>query len=362
MEIVIPIIDFGRAGGHRVLSNLANEWIRLGHTVRFLCPSDSVAPYFPTTAGIIWLDQQGKRVSSNERSINPRRHRILHAQKLEALRSLLGGLRRYAKNADVVMANQSLTAWPVFLARINARKYYYVQAYEPEYYSLMSGGLRTLVLQLLSRCSYLLPLKQIVNAPIYLGYRALSAHTSVPPGIDFKLFYPKQMHDKRHTRLIIGCIGRPEVFKGTKYVYDACHILSQRGINVELRVAFGNTLDKPNSDIQIVVPKNDRELGGYYRSLDILVAPGTVQLGAPHYPVMEAMACGVTVVTTGYMPANNHNSWIVPVHDARAIADAIAEIQANPEEQLTRVAQASKDIQPFTWNAAAVSMLHEFSN
>jgi glycosyltransferase involved in cell wall biosynthesis len=362
MVIVIPITVFGRTGGHRVLSNFANEWGRLGHTVRFLCYRESDVPYYPTTAEIIWLDKEGKRVSTNERSILSHRRRILHAQQFDQLRSLAGGLRRYAKNADIVMANQSLTAWPVFLARINARKYYYVQAYEPEYYSLMPGGLRTLVLQILSRCSYLLPLKQIVNAPIYLGYKAISAHTSVPPGIDFKLFYPKQTHDKRHTRLIIGCIGRPEVFKGTKYVYDAYHILSQRGINVELRVAFGNAADEPNSDINIVVPKNDQELGGYYRSLDILVAPGTVQLGAPHYPVMEAMACGVTVVTTGYMPANNHNSWIVPVHDARAIADAIAEIQANPEEQLSRVAQASKDIQPFTWNAAAVSMLHEFSN
>jgi glycosyltransferase involved in cell wall biosynthesis len=62
------------------------------------------------------------------------------------------------------------------------------------------------------------------------------------------------------------------------------------------------------------------------------------------------------------MPADSHNSWIVPVHDARAIADAITEIQANPDEQLSRVAQASKDIQPFTWNAAAVSMLDAFNN
>jgi glycosyltransferase involved in cell wall biosynthesis len=77
---------------------------------------------------------------------------------------------------------------------------------------------------------------------------------------------------------------------------------------------------------------------------------------------MEGMACGVTVVTTGYLPANSHNSWIVPVHDAGAIADAITEIMDNPEEQMYRVAQGVKDIQPFTWSVAAVSMLHEFNN
>jgi len=326
MVIVIPITDFGRAGGHRVLSNFANEWIRLGHTVQFLCPGDSDGPYFPTKAEIIWLDREGKKIPANNQSVNPRRFRLLHAQKVDALRSLLGGLRRYALNADVVMANQSLTAWPVFLVRTKARKYYYVQAFEPEYYSLMPGGLRTKVLQTLSRGSYMLPLKQIVNAPIYLDYKALSSRTSVPPGIDFTLFYPKQTCEKRNTRLIIGCIGRIEVFKGTKYVIDAFHMLQQKGISAELRVAFG-----------------------------------TVQLGAAHYPVMEAMACGISVVTTGYLPADNHNSWIVPVHDARAIADAIIEIQANPDEQSARVVQAVKDIQYFTWEAAAASMLGAFN-
>ena len=258
MEIVIPIAGFGRQGGFRVLSNLANEWIRLGHTVRFLSPRDSDDPYFPTTAEIIWLDRDGKRVPPDER------HTYLGRLRLwSALRSLLGGLQRYAKSADIVLANHSMTAWPVFLVRLKARKFYYVQAYEPEYYSLMSG-LRMPLLQALSYSSYMLPLKQIVNAPVYFGYKALRAHASVPPGIDFKLFYPKQTHDKRHTRLIIGCIGRAEVFKGTKYIYDAYHMLFERGISAELRVAFGNAADEPNSDIHIVVPKNDQELGDYY--------------------------------------------------------------------------------------------------
>ena len=129
MEIVIPITGFGRQGGYRVLSNLANEWIRLGHTVRFLSPRESDDPYFPTTAETIWLDREGKRVPAHERRTHSGRLRLWNA-----LRSLVGGLQRYAENADVVMANQSLTAWPVLLARLNARKYYYVQAYEPEYY------------------------------------------------------------------------------------------------------------------------------------------------------------------------------------------------------------------------------------
>jgi glycosyltransferase involved in cell wall biosynthesis len=356
MQIVIPVTGFGRQGGYRVLSNLANEWIRLGHTVCFLSPQESSAPYFPTAAEIIWLDRSGKRVSDSERITPPGRLRLSNA-----LRRLVAGIHNYARNADVVLANHSFTAWPVFLARIKARKIYYVQAYEPEYYSLLRG-LNMPALQAMSYLSYRLPLKQIVNAPVYLGHKAIRAHASVPPGIDFALFYPKRKSEEPHWPLTIGCIGRAEVFKGTQYVYEAYRILSQRGVKVRLRVAFGSVADEVDPNIHVVVPQNDQELGEYYRSLDILVAPGTVQLGAAHYPVMEAMACGVTVVTTGYLPASNRNSWIVPVRDACAIATAITEIMENPEEQIYRAAQAVTAIQPFTWNAAAVSMLHEFKN
>jgi glycosyltransferase involved in cell wall biosynthesis len=356
MKIVIPVMGFGRAGGFRVLSNLANEWIRLGHTVQFLCPAESDDPYFPTTAEIIWLDRQGKRISYAGPRTHSSRLRLWHA-----FRILLGGLKRYAKNTDVVLANHSMTAWPVFFARLNARKCYYIQAYEPEYYSQLPG-FHMPVLRALSYGSYKLPLKHIVNAPVYLGYKSLRAKASAPPGIDFTCFYPRQGRDPQNSTLIIGCIGRAEVFKGTKYVYDAFHTLLQNGVRAELRVAFGNAADGADPSIHIVLPNNDKELADYYRSLDILVAPGTVQLGAAHYPVMEAMACGVTVVNTGYLPSDNNNSWIVPLHDANAIADAIIEIMANPEERERRAAQAIKDIQPFTWNASAVSMLQEFND
>ena len=53
MNIVIPLLGFGKAGGYRVLSMLANEWILLGHEVYFIVPDDSSYPYFPTKATII---------------------------------------------------------------------------------------------------------------------------------------------------------------------------------------------------------------------------------------------------------------------------------------------------------------------
>ena len=98
MEIVIPITGFGRQGGFRVLSNLANEWIRLGHTVLFLSPRESDDPYFPTTAEIIWLDRRGIEVPEKDRRNYSGRLRIWNA-----LRSLVASFSGAAKRTQVLL-------------------------------------------------------------------------------------------------------------------------------------------------------------------------------------------------------------------------------------------------------------------
>ena len=95
-----------------------------------------------------------------------------------------------------------------------------------------------------------------------------------------------------------------------------------------------------------------------------MVAPGTVQLGAPHYPVLEAMACGIPVITTGYMPASreNNNAWIVPIADADSIAQAILEAIEAPHLREKRKQKGLEDIQKFSWQAVAKIFLDLFEN
>ena len=59
MKILIPSFGFAKSGGFRVLSQFANYWIKLGHEVTFLCSSNSIEPYFPTDAEIIWFNDKG---------------------------------------------------------------------------------------------------------------------------------------------------------------------------------------------------------------------------------------------------------------------------------------------------------------
>jgi glycosyltransferase involved in cell wall biosynthesis len=159
----------------------------------------------------------------------------------------------------------------------------------------------------------------------------------------------------------MGCLGRPEPFKGTEHVIRAYEILRERGVDGRLRVAHGNLpAGRAIPDGCEVVPaKNDAELVAFYQSLDVLVAPATIHLGAPHCPVMEAMACRVAVVSTGAIPASEEadNAWIVPPHRPDAIADAVEDIISDESRRRARLDRAFADIQPFSWTALAPRML-----
>jgi len=360
MKIVIPVLGFGRTGGYRVLSELASAWVKMGHEVCFLVTIHSNPPYFPTTAKILWLGNDGRMAPERSIPTAPQKGGVKFV--VNNLNLLRKALNRYAADSDVVLANHSMTSWPVLLSSVKARKYYYVQAYEPEYYAT-KPDFKSKVLRLLSACTYFFPLHRIVNSPIYFKYKLLKARDFIPPGIDYTLYHPAPGDRSLEKRpVILGCIGRKELEKGTGYAFDAFEILLAQGCDVELHVAYGNLTPEQSGHpgCKIVVPGNDQELADFYRSLDIMIAPGLVQLGAPHYPVMEAMACGIPVVNTGYMPASDENSWIVPIADAQAIADAVKDILKNPEPSRKRAVQALQDIKVFGWNTLARKMIEVF--
>lgn len=361
MKIDIPILGFGKAGGYRVLSRLATGWKRMGHTVRIFSNQASTAPYFPTEAEIVWLTDSGKRVEANNPQLLQHRGGIVHVAK--NLCSLFLGLCRHSRSTDVILANHSLTTWPVFFSLTKARKFYYVQAYEAEFYANSAEGRRPL-LQLQAWLSYFLPLRRIVNAPVYLKYRNLRAKSWVPPGVDFAIFKPRSDRDHcSNAVLTLACIGRKEPDKGTRYVLEAFAILKSAKQPVRLLVAYGNIPEemKDMDGIEVIIPTNDAELADFYRSADIFIAPALGQHGAPHYPVMEAMACGVPLITTGYLPATSENSWLVNEKDPEGIILAINAIRSAGAVTMARVERALLDIGEFRWEIVAARMENVFT-
>ena len=364
MKILIPITDFGHGGGGRVLSRLASAWTAAGHPTDFLVDVRSSKPYFPTDAGVHRFNSKGLvgRNFSNELTFSS------SGNALSIYGGMYLGLNQIGRNYDVILANHSLTTWPVRFARTGtAKKFYYIQAYEPEYFALESSWKST-ILRRFSEWSYSLALRQIANAPIYIDHPSIRAKTWIPPGLDLSVFKRRSVapHFKNsEAKIIIGTIGRKEATKGTVYVLDAFARLHAMNPRFRLRVAFGNLPEgwSQQPGVEVIVPQGDAELAAYYRSVDILAAPGTVQLGACHYPVLEAMASGTPVVTTGYLPASTENSWIVPVRNSDGIVNAILDIVATPELELERrLNLAYTAVQRFSWQQVAQDFLDSFAD
>lgn len=342
MKILIPILGFAKSGGMRVLSELGNYFSKKGNNVYYITHYYSQKPYFPVKGKLIFVNSDGI-----ENSVEKKKHKngILNVL------AILNYLKRTNEKFDVIIANHWTTAYSVAFSGYAAKKIYYIQAYEPEFN-------QKFVKKLLAKLSYTLPLKQIVNSHIYIDYKNIKGKDIVYPGLDLNNFYPKE-YKNFSNEIIIGTIGRPLLWKGTKDVIDAFKILKSydNENRFYLKIAYDDLNEKVDG-LCCVTPQNDKELAEYYRSIDIMVAPGHIQLGAVHYPVIESMACGTPVVTTGYYPADNKkNAWIIPIKEPRKIAECIMYMIKNQKIVKEKREQAIQDIQQFDWNIVSENFL-----
>lgn len=346
MKILVPVLGFGKQGGYRVLSELANAWMRLGHGVTFLCPDCSPEPYFPTTAKILRCTRRGDIVEGQS------------LQKVTGLRnvvSLAFGLRAVCADYDVVLANHCLTVFPVFLSGARLRKrFYYIQAYEPDYFPWAVSPVK----KLLAKLSYILPMRQIANSSTYSGY-GLNPEVCLPPGVDLEVFSSRQALGEfiLQKEIVVGTIGRWEPYKGTARAISAFRKAAVLFPQLKLKIGFGNV--PPAEDYEIVPISGDSKLADFYRSLDILIVACEGQEGAPHYPVIEAMACGVPVIHTGYFPGNVSNSWMVrngiDGDISQALISLISEDHSSVREKVDIARQFVED--HLSWEAVAIKFI-----
>jgi len=357
MNILIPILGFDKTGGYRVLSRIATELTKKGCKVDFLVPDNSQEPYFPTEAGIIWTDATGKLLSErNKKKTNSGKGYFYISKALTmALR------KKFVKEYKVIIVNHSLTSYPIILAGLKKKVVYLAQAYEPEYYQL-KGGLKNKLIMYLSMLSYKMGFFTIANSNLYLKYKWLNAHRIITPGLDLSVFKPnvsttlQQPQVKKVIR--IGTIGRVEPQKGTVFILEAFKQLSKSYENIELHIAFSTEHDWGFiKNVFYSRPDGDDALAEYYRGLDYYVCAGIAQFGAVHYPVIEAMACGVPLISTPYYPLTEENGWLIEPSNSSSIVETIKKAINNPILTRKKTANAFESIQEFSWDIIANQML-----
>lgn len=323
MKICLPFFIFGKYGGVRVVSNILNIWAEAGNEIEILSVGD-VKPYFPISEKI--------KVSYYNNKFQVFKH-----------------LYREFNNYDKILGVYVISTYLIFLASLLRgsfkKNYYYIQAYEADSDFANSNALWLSLVKL----SYKLPFHRIVNADIYKNYKWLHADDIVYPGLDLNLYYSKDVNFFNDT-IRVGCIGRIEKWKGTQDVCTAIEILKKQGYNIDFYIAFN---DFETVEHHFVKPDGDDKLSSFYRDMDIIAAPGHIQLGAVHYPVIESMAVGTSVITTGYLPADNTNSYIVPVKSPEKIAEAIVNVLNNRDGAIVKRKKAIKDVQQFSWGNIA---------
>lgn len=346
MFIVIPTWGLAtRNGGVRVLCELGSGLVRRGHRVLFLTFDGEEPTAFPTLA-------EHERIGPSPRG----RHWMLDLPRQAILRR---AIERHAA-ADVILANHHLTADPVHRARVPGGKFYYVQAYEPDFYK---RALYNVPRRWFADRTYDLPLGLMANSPgIARACGGTRAHEVpvIPPGIDPHL-YRADARRPEGARLVVGTISRAEDWKGTAECFEAVRRLRAEGVDVEFRVAFGHIPPGYEAEARLdESPADDAALAGWYRSLDVLVA-GVWWGGAP-YPPLEAMACGTAVVTT----PNDHvvdgrNALTAPEKDPAALSRALRRMVVDRDLRTHLVAQGLEDVRAYFWDHVVERMESVFT-
>ena len=150
--------------------------------------------------------------------------------------------------------------------------------------------------------------------------------------------------------LFVGQVG---LRKGNHVLAEACRLLKARGVEFECRVA-----GPPQVDITSPLFEGPTYLGQVPRSqiqeefcrADLFVLPTLAEgMALVH---LEAMACGVPVITTpncGSVVRDGIDGFIVPIRDAQALADRMQQLLEDRSLRARMGAAARERARDFTW-------------
>ncbi|MRS01652.1 glycosyltransferase [bacterium] len=263
-------------------------------------------------------------------------------------------LLRLLPDADVIFATFWATAYLVSrFPACKGKRYYLVQGYESQ----------TIASPEEADPTYLLPLKKIVvstwlkeTLSQLFGQHSLI----VPNAVDHTLFY----HDPSHRKCFplsdfrIGMLWHHEEGKGLATGMAAFQMIKNHIPDAKL-VLMG--VKRPEQiffdEFHENISGNDVRL--FYSSLDVFVSNSTQEgFGLPG---LEAMACGIPLVTTDSGGVRDYavhqkTALVVPARDPDAIAKAVLLLaeDANLRERL-RITGLEKSAQ-FSWDSS-VSMI-----
>lgn len=176
----------------------------------------------------------------------------------------------------------------------------------------------------------------------------------ISDGVDLDMFYPQDLerfNDISDRPVVIGWVGnsvfwgnRADDLKGVHTILiPAVNELQREGENVTRLFADRQERIIPHS-----------EMRDYYSKIDIYVCTSRIE-GTPN-PLLEAMACGVPVITTdvGLVPevlGGFQKQFILEQRNVECLKDAIRRMISSPENLKKCSEENLRQIQGWNWKA-----------
>ncbi|WP_338441293.1 glycosyltransferase family 4 protein [Synechococcus elongatus IITB4] len=194
----------------------------------------------------------------------------------------------------------------------------------------------------------LVPSQFCLDTAVFLGCHIEKIRV-VPYGLSEEWFHLQA--EPKLGRIL--CVGRPSLLKGTHILAEACRLLQQKSLSFECRVAGPPQVDINHSLFEGPtyigqVPRS--QVREEFRQADVFVLPTLADsFGLVH---LEAMACGVPVITTphcGSVVRDGIDGFIVPIRDATALADRLEQLLSDRSLRDRMGAAARDRAREFTW-------------
>ncbi len=312
MKISFPLMGFNVSGGIRIIINIANGLARKGYSICIIVPDyASVSPFeLEADIGIKIISTKGKGIWQ----------KLFYYLMLCFIST---------QGSDVVFATGYKTPYCLFLSKLihvsSVRLFYLIQGYEPLSHIQHSAKNEFIknIFYIIAKFSYKVPMKKIVVSSWIKEQIGDNSIKVVNNGIDLSIFLPNEKNDKTN-KFVVGTVSRLVKLKGYDIFFEAINSINSK--DVEIIVLSQDDLKLP-FDIKVGTIKatNNKQVVDFYHRCDIFVFTSFIE--GFGLPPLEAMACGVPVITTNCGGirdfANNSNSIIVPTGDVHSIANAI---------------------------------------
>ena len=358
INYVLPAVHL--TGGVRVIVEIAEGLARRGHQVTLTA--------FGKDGDLDWF-----RHSFACRFIERAR---FHKYRVAAARRLMPGwheqdhkIRALAARVPECDINVATAAFTAFSVTRSGRgvPFHHMQHYDAVFYPDDPYARQVAI----EACC--LPMRRIANSRWLAGIlqerHGIADTALVYPAIDHEVFRPAPVggpggdpadspgKGNGHAGgFRIVALGRSDPVKGFADLLEAVALAGRRGCPVDL-VVFGGEKDLPQregSPYRHAGRRINRDLADLYRSAGAVVTPSWYE--SFPLPPLEAMACGVAVITTRDgtedYAEDGRNALVVPAREPGRLADAIVRLAGDETLRRRLAAQGPMTARAFTWDAA----------